>query len=149
MGIIINRPLGLGLGEILKHMDMEVTDPAVNYMRVFYGGPIQPERGFVIHRPSGKWESMLSVGDDVAIATSRDILAAIAAGTGPANVIVALGYAGWAAGQLEKEMAENVWLSVPIDSRIIFEVPFEKRWKSAAQMLGVDPTLLSGEVGHG
>lgn len=149
MGIIINRPLGLGLGEILKHMDMEVRDPAVNYMRVFYGGPIQPERGFVIHRPSGKWESMLPVGDDVAIATSRDILAAIAAGTGPANAIVALGYAGWAAGQLEKEMAENVWLSVPIDSHIIFEVPFEKRWKSAAQMLGIDPTLLSGEVGHG
>nr|VFK43640.1 MAG: putative transcriptional regulator [Candidatus Kentron sp. TC]VFK45152.1 MAG: putative transcriptional regulator [Candidatus Kentron sp. TC]VFK58312.1 MAG: putative transcriptional regulator [Candidatus Kentron sp. TC] len=149
MGIVINRPLGLSLGEILKHMDMEVKDPAVNYMRVFHGGPIQPERGFVIHRPSGKWDAMLPVGDDIAIATSRDILAAIAEGTGPPNVVVALGYAGWAPGQLEREVAENTWLSVPIDSRIIFDVPFEKRWKSATQMLGIDPLLLSGDVGHG
>jgi len=149
MGIVINRPLGLGLGEVLKHMDMEVTDPAVNYMRVFHGGPIQPERGFVIHQPSGKWDAVLSVGNDIAIATSRDILAAIADGTGPANVIVALGYAGWAPGQLEKEIAENTWLSTPIDSRIIFDVPFDKRWQLATEMLGIDPMLLSGDVGHG
>ena len=149
MGFVINRPLGLGLGEVLKHMDMEVTDPAVNYMRVFHGGPIQPERGFVIHSPAGEWESMLPVGDDIGVATSRDILAAIAEGTGPENVVVALGYAGWGAGQLEKEITENSWLTSPVDSRIIFEVPFEKRWQTATRMLGIDPVLLSREVGHG
>lgn len=149
MGIIINRPLSLSLGDVFKHMKIEVTDPAVNEMRVFQGGPVQPERGFVIHQPSGQWDAVLRVGEDIAVATSRDILAAIAEGKGPENVTVALGYAGWGAGQLEKEVGENTWLSGPMDSRIIFDVSYEKRWQSATQLLGIDPSLLSGQAGHG
>ncbi|VFN02267.1 MAG: putative transcriptional regulator [Candidatus Kentron sp. G] len=149
MGIIINRPLSLRLGDVLKHMEIEVTDPVVKHLRVFQGGPVQPERGFVIHRPSGKWDAVLPVGDDIAVATSRDILNALAKGEGPSDVVVALGYAGWGAGQLEKELAENTWLSGPIDARIIFDVSYEERWQSATQLLGIDPNLLSGEAGHG
>lgn len=148
MGIIINRPLSLNLGDVLRHMKMEVTDPIVNHMHIFQGGPVQPERGFVIHRPSGEWDAVLPVGDDIAVATSHDILAAIAQGKGPANVTVALGYAGWGAGQLEKELAGNAWLSGPIDARIIFDISYEERWQSAARLLGIDPNLLSGQVGH-
>lgn len=149
MGIVINRPLSLNLGNVLKHMEIEVTDPVVKHIRVFQGGPMQPERGFVIHRPSGKWDAVLNVGDDIAVATSRDILIALAEGKGPTDVTVALGYAGWGAGQLEKEVAENAWLSGPIDASIIFDVSYEKRWQSATQLLGIDPNLLSAAVGHG
>jgi len=148
MGIILNRPLSLTLGDVLKHMDIDITNPDVNRMRILQGGPVQPERGFVIHQPSGNWDAVLTVGDDIAIATSRDILTAIAEGTGPTNAVVALGYAGWGAGQLEKEVAENSWLSGPINSSIIFDAPSEKRWQLATELLGINPSLISGEVGH-
>jgi len=149
MGIVINRPLSLSLGDVLKHMEIKVTDPVVNHIRVFQGGPVQPERGFVIHQPSGEWDAVLHVGKDIAVATSRDILLALAEGKGPSNVTVALGYAGWGAGLLEKEIAENAWLTGPVDSRIIFDVSYEERWHSAARLLGIDPNLLSTEAGHG
>jgi len=148
MGIILNRPLSLTLGDVLKHMDIDITNPDVNRMRILQGGPVQPERGFVIHQPSGNWDAVLTVGDDIAIATSLDILTAIAEGTGPTNAVVALGYAGWGAGQLEKEVAENSWLSGPINSSIIFDAPSEKRWQLATELLGINPSLISGEVGH-
>lgn len=148
MGIVINRPLDLNLDEVLGHMDIEATDPYVKEMRVIQGGPVQTERGFVIHRPAGEWDTVLPVGGDVAIATSRDILAAIAQGEGPDNAVVALGYAGWGAGQLEREVAENAWLSGPADTNIMFNVPYEDRWESAARLLGVDLGRLSGEAGH-
>jgi putative transcriptional regulator len=148
MGIVINRPLNVVLGDVLEHMDIELEDFRVAHLPIFDGGPVQRERGFVIHQPVGQWDAMLPISDELGIATSRDILTALARGRGPQRVLVALGYAGWAAGQLEQEMAENAWLSVPADASIIFNTPPAKRWQAAAGRLGVDMTLMSGEAGH-
>jgi putative transcriptional regulator len=148
MGIVINRPLDLNLGEVLDHMSIEVENEGVNEMMVLQGGPVQRERGFVIHEPAGQWDAVLAVGDAIGVATSRDILTAVAHGHGPQRAVVALGYAGWGAGQLEREVQENAWLSGPADSSIIFDLPCEKRYKSAARLLGVDLDRLSGEAGH-
>jgi putative transcriptional regulator len=148
MGIVINRPLEMELGEILEHMQIPVYAPQVKHLPVFHGGPVEPERGFVLHRTPGRWDSMLEVGGELAITTSRDILTSIAKGTGPDESLVALGYAGWAAGQLERELAENAWLSGPADLDIIFRQPSEKRWQAAAHCIGVDLTLLSTQAGH-
>jgi len=148
MGIIINRPMDVQLGEIFEHMEIEVSDETSNQVPVFEGGPVQRERGFVIHRPVGTWDAMLPINSHLGITTSRDIIAAIANGKGPSDFLVALGYAGWSAGQLEDEMAENAWLSTPADRHIIFDMPYEKRWEAAAKKIGIDLTLLSSDVGH-
>ena len=148
MGIVINRPLGLNLGEVLDHMSIEVKIENVNAMMVLQGGPVQRERGFVIHEPAGEWDAVLAVGNEIGVATSRDILTAVAHGHGPQRAVVALGYAGWGAGQLEREVQGNAWLSGPADSSIIFDLPYEKRYESAARLLGVDLDRLSGEAGH-
>jgi putative transcriptional regulator len=148
MGIVINRPMNVDLGDVLEHMDIEAQDPVAARLPIFEGGPVQRERGFVIHRPIGEWDAMLTVSDDLGITTSRDILGAIAKGQGPHQVLIALGYAGWGAGQLEQELAENAWLSIPADDQIIFDTPPHKRWEAAAARLGVDLTLLSNEAGH-
>lgn len=148
MGIVINRPLELNLGEVLDHMSIEVDNIQVNDMMVLQGGPVQRDRGFVIHEPAGEWDAVLTVGDDIGVATSRDILTAVAHGDGPKRAVVALGYAGWGAGQLEHEVLQNAWLSGPADSSIIFDLPYEERYESAARLLGVDLDRLSGEAGH-
>lgn len=148
MGIVINRPTDLALGEMLSHMDIEPIDEVDGTQAVLEGGPVQRERGFVIHQPAGEWDSMLRVGTDIGIATSRDILAALARGDGPSRSVIALGYAGWGAGQLEQEVLENAWLSGPADASIIFDVPYEQRWESATRALGVDPNRLMGGAGH-
>jgi putative transcriptional regulator len=149
MGLVINRPMDLRLADILEQLEIEPSAPGVADIQVFEGGPVQRERGFVIHQPAGDWDAVLRVSDDLAVATSRDILAAIARGEGPPHSLVALGYAGWGAGQLEREMAENAWLSGPADLRILFDLPAEQRWEAAASLLGVDLRLLSTEAGHG
>jgi len=148
MGIVINRPLDLELGDILSHMDIDVPHSAAQRLPVYQGGPIQPERGFVIHRPHGNWDAMLKVTPDIGITTSRDILVAIANGTGPQQTLIALGYAGWSAGQLEREIAANAWLSTPADESVMFDVPIPKRWHTAAAHLGIDINLLSTQAGH-
>lgn len=148
MGIVINRPLDLNLGEVLDHMSIEVENVEVNDMMVLQGGPVQRDRGFVIHEPAGEWDAVLTVGNEIGVATSRDILTAVALGDGPDRAVVALGYAGWGAGQLEHEVQQNAWLSGPADSSIIFDLPYEKRYESAARLLGVDLDRLSGEAGH-
>jgi putative transcriptional regulator len=150
MGIIINRPMEIDLGEILEHMDIEIEDPRAARLAVFEGGPVQRERGFVLHRPVGQWDAMVTAGQrrDLGITVSRDILEAIAQGRGPQDVLIALGYAGWEAGQLEQELANNAWLSTPADSDILFRVSPEKRWQAAASQLGVDLTLISSDAGH-
>ncbi len=149
MGIVINRPLDLELGEILDHMEIQVSADMLGHKPVLQGGPMQRERGFVIHSPPGEWDAVLPVGEDVAVATSRDILSALAEGQGPPQAVIALGYAGWGAGQLEQELGDNSWLSVPFDAGILFDEPFEYRWAAAAKLLGVDISQLSGEAGHG
>jgi len=112
------------------------------------GGPVQNDRGFVLHEPAGNWEATLKVTDTIGITSSRDILQAIAAGKGPKNAIVTLGYAGWGAGQLESELAANTWLSGPASSNIVFDTPSEQRWQAAAALLGIDLNLLSSDTGH-
>ena len=148
MGIVINHPTDLHLGDVLDQMDIPIGSPAAATQTLFLGGPVQTERGFVIHQPAGEWDSSLLVSQDIAITTSRDILSAIADGNGPDRVLVALGYAGWGPGQLEQEIAENSWLNCPMDNAILFEKPTEKRWKAAASLMGVDLNLLSNDIGH-
>lgn len=149
MGIVINRPLGIHLNEVLTHMEIEISNHSCADMTVFLGGPVQTDRGFVLHQPAGAWESSLRITENLAVTTSRDILSAIAQGNGPDRVLVALGYAGWAAGQLEEEIAENAWLSGPSDTGVLFSVEAGGRWQAAAAGLGVDLSLLSSETGHG
>ena len=117
-------------------------------MPVLLGGPVQPERGFVLHTGDGHWESSYRINEDWSVTTSRDILVAMAAGEGPSRAVVALGYAGWEAGQLESELMENAWLTAEADARIVFDAPLEERWIDAAGLVGVDPTQLTGYAGH-
>jgi putative transcriptional regulator len=148
MGIVINQPLDLSVAEIFEHLQIEPigdfsTEP------VLAGGPVQIDHGFVLHRGcETTWEASLRVTDEITLTTSRDILRAIAHGTGPAEHLIALGYAGWSAGQLEQELAENSWLSLPADSDIIFTTPAQQRVSVAAAQLGIDMNLISGEAGH-
>jgi putative transcriptional regulator len=121
MGIVINHPLEVTLRELLEHMQIETTRPELSHMRVFSGGPVQQERGFVLHQPEGKWQSTVALSKEVAITTSRDILEAMAVGHGPTRALVALGYAGWEGGQLEQEVLENTWLTTPSATNIIFD----------------------------
>ncbi|MEW6646712.1 MAG: YqgE/AlgH family protein [Pseudomonadota bacterium] len=148
LGIVINRPLDLTLGEVLQHMQIEPGERVDTAAPVFSGGPVQTERGFVLHRPVGAWTSTLPVTADIALTTSRDIMNAIGHGEGPQQFLLALGYAGWGAGQLEQEITQNAWLSGPADPAILFDLPVEERWGAAAALIGVDLTLLSSEAGH-
>lgn len=148
MGLVINRVSDYTMGELFDQMQMECADLAMREMPVLLGGPVQPDRGFVLHDDSREWGSTLRFGNGLAVSTSRDILAAMAKGEGPKRALVTLGYAGWDAGQLEAELAQNAWLTVPADHAIVFERPLEARWQAAAKSLGVDISSLSGSVGH-
>ncbi len=148
MGIVLNRPTEVTLGELFNHLDLEIGDDSPTDQAVFAGGPVQRERGFVLHPADQSWDATTRVAHGVALTTSRDILAALARGEGPERCLVALGYAGWGAGQLEEEMAQNAWLSGPVDAGIIFETDWRQRWRAAAAHMGIDITLLSGESGH-
>lgn len=147
LGLIINRPLQLKLTEMLDQMDLP-REALPKDSVIYWGGPVAPERGFVIHEGAGSWDSTMSVGDRLYITTSRDILRAIGTGTGPKHYFVALGYAGWGAGQLESEILANSWLNTPVDSAILFRAPAADRWKLATRLLGVDVTQLGGAAGH-
>jgi len=148
MGIVINRPMEIRLGEMLSQLDIASDDRRVLEASVYLGGPVQPERGFVLHSAAEGFDSTLSITPEISVTTSRDILEAIAAGKGPTNRLVALGYAGWVGGQLEQEMSANTWLSGPVDEEIIFRLPASARWRAAAHLLGIDMNLVSGEAGH-
>jgi len=148
MGIVLNRPTELSLADVLRHMDIEGGLGNAGEQIVFLGGPVEEERGFVLHSHTAPWASTLAVNDVISVTTSRDILEAMARGDGPAHTLVALGYAGWGAGQLERELQDNAWLSGPADQSILFELPPDQRWEAAARLLGVDVNLLSSEAGH-
>jgi putative transcriptional regulator len=148
MGIVINRPMELQLLTMLDQLDIKVENPGKASQPIYIGGPVQTDRGFVLHSGAKTWDSTLNITDGINVTTSRDILEAIARGDGPPASLVALGYAGWGSGQLEREMAENAWLSGPADAEILFQVPAAERWQAAARLLGVDLNLLSGEAGH-
>lgn len=148
MGIMINRRSDFTLGEIFAQMHIanESTDLAAQ--PVLLGGPVQPERGFVVHDDTREWGSSLRVHERLAVTTSRDILDAMARGKGPARALMALGYAGWGAGQLEAELAENAWLTVPADEAILFDTPIESRWQAAAGRIGVNMDRLTDYSGR-
>ncbi|UCC56665.1 MAG: YqgE/AlgH family protein [Gammaproteobacteria bacterium] len=148
LGLVINRPLDMRLGDILDHMEIEAVHNVAAKQPVYMGGPVQNDRGFVLHEPLGDWEATLKVTDNTGITSSRDILEAIARGEGPDKSFITLGYAGWGAGQLEEELAANAWLSGPASTRIVFETPYEQRWQAAAALMGIDLNLISGDAGH-
>ena len=150
LGIVINRPASMKLGDIFRQMGIKSELPTVLNTPVFSGGPVQQERGFVIHRTCEQnWDSSISTADNITLTSSRDVLEAIAAGKGPSQYLIALGYAGWGSGQLEKEMVENAWLNTPCGEAIIFETPINKRWNAAAGQLGIDINRLTTMAGHG
>lgn len=148
LGIVINRPLQMDLGEVFQQLSLDSADADVTKQPVLRGGPVQIERGFVLHEPSRQWDATVEVSDSVYLTTSQDILTAMAQGTGPRRALMALGYAGWGAGQLESEMCANAWLSVPASASILFDTPYEARWAAAARLLGINLATLSSEAGH-
>jgi putative transcriptional regulator len=153
MGIIINHPTDITLADVLEHMEIPLGDPRHTFSApVLAGGPVRQERGFVIHRPAGEWQASLTLQEDIAVTTSRDILIALLHGSGPSDYLVALGYASWNAGMLEKEIANNDWLTLPVKPELLFKEPYADRWKTAGKLLGIDfdyqQNYLSDEAGH-
>lgn len=149
MGLLINRLSEYRLGDVLAQMNIKSTLARVADAPVLIGGPVQPERGFVLHAPDErKWDSTFYISDALAVTTSRDILAAMAQGNGPPRVLVALGYAGWGAGQLEQELRDNAWLTVEADDRVLFDTALEQRWRAAAALVGVDLSHMTNYAGN-
>lgn len=147
MGIVLNQPLGITLIEVFHQLSLDTSSPA-GKTPVLAGGPVNTQRGFVLHRDQGSWDSTLHITSEICLTASRDIVAAIADNTGPKSAQFALGYAGWSPGQLEEEIASNAWLTIEADSSIIFDTPVEQRWAAAAAQLGVDLNLISTVAGH-
>jgi len=148
LGIIINRPLTLKLAGLFEQLAVDDPDHGAAGEPVLSGGPVGTERGFVLHDPGSSYENTLPVSDDIRLTLSRDVIDAMADGEGPHKSLVALGYAGWEAGQLEEEMLANSWLSVPATPELVFDTPFAERWNSAALTLGVDIARMSPDSGH-
>jgi len=148
VGITINRVSSFNLGEILDQLKIPCKDPSIRQAMVLEGGPVNRDRGFVLHTPTEGFESSLRINPDIMVTTSRDVLAAIAEHKGPERYLVALGYAGWGDGQLEQELRQNAWLSVAADSAIVFESPIAERWVRAVGNLGIDIGYLHGSGGH-
>ncbi|PUE00016.1 MAG: YqgE/AlgH family protein [Candidatus Sedimenticola endophacoides] len=148
MGIVLNRPTDIRLNDILGQLDIDSSTHPQGEQTIYVGGPVQTDRGFVLHSAEKTWSSTLRVTERICVTTSIDILEAIAHGQGPAKTMIALGYAGWGGGQLEEELIGNSWLSSPADDRIIFDLDPDQRWKAAARLMGVDLDLLSSSPGH-
>lgn len=153
MGIVINRPTDMSFGILFEKINLNLHDKTLTERPVLYGGPVQPERGFVLHQQVGDWESSITIIDDIAVTTSKDILTAVAEGSGPKKLLLSLGYAGWGAGQLEREISQNAWLSVkPKDhdtlNKVLFDTPHGDQLNAAMALLGIDPAMLSDVAGH-
>jgi len=148
LGIVVNRPIDLTLSTLLDQIDIPLTRAEIGNLPVHFGGPVQMDRGFVLHRPLGEWQSTMQVTEEIGLTTSKDILQAVAEGTGPNQFFLTLGYAGWAPGQLEHEISLNAWLSVAADTSLIFDIPVEARFEAALHLLGIDTMNLSEDVGH-
>jgi putative transcriptional regulator len=149
LGIVINRLANMKLGEIFKQMNISATSESAANMPVFTGGPVQQQRGFVLHTNGGNWDMSMAVSDSISLTTSRDVIEAIATGKGPEQYLVALGYAGWSEGQLEKEMLENTWLNTPFGKQVLFDTSINMRWTAAAGQIGIDINQLTAPAGHG
>ena len=148
MGVVVNRPSEYTVGEVLQQMGIDSDDETLRAQVVLAGGPVHPERGFVLHDGSREWDSTLAISEQLFVTTSRDILEAMARGEGPAHAVVALGCAGWGAGQLEQELTENSWLTVPAEPDLLFALPLGARWQAAASRIGVDLLNMADHSGH-
>lgn len=148
MGVIVNRPIGMNVRTLFEQVDIELQREDVAEQQVHFGGPVQTDRGFVLHQPLGNWQSTMSVEDDLGLTTSKDVLLAVGSGAGPDRLFVTLGYAGWEAGQLEGELAQNAWLTVEADIEVVFSLPAEQRYEAALGLLGIDMAMLSDTAGH-
>lgn len=149
MGIIINKPINSNLASLAQNLGItEPLPPLLASQPIFYGGPIELERGFVLHPPGGIWQAMFSPSPEITLTTSRDIIEALVKQQGPTKNLIALGYAGWSDGQLEQELLTNSWLTVPADPAIIFDTPIAERWHKAAALGGIDLNKLSSLSGH-
>jgi putative transcriptional regulator len=150
MGVIVNRPIDMTLSVLFEKVELSLEIPELADKPVYFGGPVQLDRGFVLHRPVGEWQSTLSVtSSGIGLTSSRDVLTAVGASGQPQDILVTLGYAGWSAGQLEEEMGQNAWLSVPASAGILFDLPPEERLPAAMQNLGISFSQLSEVAGHG
>jgi putative transcriptional regulator len=152
LGVIINKATDMTMDVLFERIDLDLeisaTRVPIGKKPVMFGGPVQVERGFVLHAPHGGFSSMMKVNDEIALTTSKDVLEAVAVGHGPKRLLVSLGCAGWSAGQLEEEIARNGWLTVRADPSIIFDLPIEERFFAAMRLLGIDPMMLAGDAGH-
>ncbi len=148
LGLVINRPTDLLLATLFDRIDLKLEIAPWKDTPVFFGGPVQTERGFVLHPATSAYSSTLPVTPEISLTTSKDVLEAVAQGSGPQKMLVTLGYSGWGAGQLEGEIAANAWLTVAANPQILFDTPADERYDAALKLLGVDPTQLSGLAGH-
>lgn len=149
MGIVINQPSTLTFKELINMTDAsaEMSEDASEKL-VVCGGPVHPDRGFIVHSTQGAYNSSVNVSSDIMLTTSKDILSVLGKENGPEKSLVALGYAGWGAGQLEQEIQDNAWLTIEADNEILFETPIHKKWQAAVNKLGVDVWQLTQEAGH-
>jgi putative transcriptional regulator len=148
LGIVVNRPTEMNLHALLEQVSIAPDTDEFKSIAVHFGGPVQVDRGFVLHTPVGEWQSTLAVGPEIGLTSSKDILQAVARGEGPGQILVTLGYAGWAPGQLEHELAQNAWLTVQAKREVIFDLPPEERLPAAMSLLGIDYAKLSEVAGH-
>ena len=148
LGIMVNRLIDMNLATLFKKIDLPLDSEKFLDLPVLFGGPVQTDRGFVLHRPLGEWQSTLAVNHEIGLTTSRDVLQSAGSAGHPSDMVITLGYSGWGAGQLEHELAQNAWLTVPANPRILFELPCEERLASALELLGIDPAQLVGQAGH-
>lgn len=148
LGIVINRTIDMKLDDLFEQISIDLEDKTLGNSPVHFGGPVQIDRGFVLHQPIGQWQSTIAINGDTALTTSKDILEATARGEGPSKILVSLGYSGWSPGQLEQEISQNAWLTVAATDGIIFDLPAEEKLIAAMGLLGVDFATLSEEAGH-
>lgn len=148
MGIVLNQPTTITTSDLLNQLEIQDNDTASSDKLVFAGGPIQTDRGFILHSGKGGWKSSMAITPDLHLTSSHDILEAMACGQGPTSTLIALGYAGWAPGQLEAEISANSWLTIEYQPDLVFATPAERQWITAGNMLGVDLNLLASNAGH-
>ena len=151
LGVIINKPTDMTMEILFERIDLTIVDGLHNDVvnePIMFGGPVQDDRGFVLHTPGAHYSSSLTVTSEVAFTTSIDVLEAVANGAGPQRLLVSIGYAGWSPGQLEEEIGRNGWLTVGADAHVLFDLPIEERYTAAIKLLGIDPLMLASEAGH-
>ena len=152
LGLVINKPIDITVKNLFERVELQLESDELAGQPVFFGGPVQTERGFVLHEKLGgdesPYSSTLSMPGGLEMTTSKDVLEALAHGAGPKRLLITLGYSGWGAGQLEEEISRNGWLNVEAAPEIIFDTPIEQRYDRALSLLGIDPRMLSQEAGH-